>query len=204
MDASLLPKSQADLSKSSTHVRRSETTPSRKAAEELPLSASSRCERPSAALSPHRPPSASAKARLRPAARGAVRNAALETKRRAAFKPPRFVELQSAAAQPTPFWFFYPHDFILNNPVLSPGLPVKEAAPTTHQESEASDVSGQIPPNVNWWNTQIYACLHGTRNGKAVTQTAAQAPDSSDDKHCFFKAERRFWGRQINQNGASL
>ena len=80
---------------------------------------------------------------------------------------------------------FYLHNFILNW-VLSPGLHIKEVAHTTNQESEALDVSGQIPPNVTWYNTRIYASLHGTRNGKAVTQTAAQAPDNSDDKHCFF------------------
>lgn len=98
---------------------------------------------------------------------------------------------------------FYLHNFILNW-VLSPGLHIKEVAHTRNQESEALDVSGQIPPNVNLYNIQIYACLHGSGNRKAVTQTATQAPNNSDDKHCFFKAERRFWGGKINQNMASL
>lgn len=80
---------------------------------------------------------------------------------------------------------FYLHNFI-SNWVLSPGLHIKEVAHITNQESEALDVPRQIPPNVNWCNIQIYACLHGTRNGKAVTQVAAQAPNNSDDKHCFF------------------
>lgn len=97
----------------------------------------------------------------------------------------------------------YLHNFILNW-VLSPGLHVKGVAHTTNQESEALDVSGQIPPHVNWCNVQIYAGLHSTGKGKAVIQTAAQAPNNSDDKHCFSKAERRFWERKINQNMSSL
>lgn len=84
-----------------------------------------------------------------------------------------------------PFWF-YLQNFILNW-VLPPRLYIIEVAHTKNQESEALDMSGQIPPNVNWYNTQIYVCLHGTRNRKAVTQTAAQASDNSDDKHCFLR-----------------
>lgn len=56
-----------------------------------------------------------------------------------------------------------------------------------NQESEALDVSEQIPPNVNWCNVQIYADLHGTRKGKAVIQTAAQALNNSDDNIAFLR-----------------
>lgn len=115
---------------------------------------------------------------------------------------PQLVQLQTTSVQSMPFCFYLQH-FILNW-VLSLGLHIKGVAHTTKQESEALDVSGQIPPNVNWSNVQIYAGLHGTRKGKAVTQTTAQAPNNSDDKHCFSKAERRFWERKINQNMSSL
>lgn len=115
---------------------------------------------------------------------------------------PQLVQLQTTGVQSMPSCF-YLHNSILNW-VLSPGLHIKGVAHTRNQESEALDVSGQIPPNVNWCNVQIYAGLHGTRKGKAVIQTAAQAPNSSDDKHCFSKAERRFWERKINQNMSSL